>query len=630
MKNVLRRRSRRRPGMVRRLQSYWHWLSGLGLSTAQDAEAIRITTTLNRVAFIAGILVLPYALPQINPTENGVGWIEIVSFLGFMAVIAMNGWRGHRWGAMVLVLTANLKVFFSASYRGVGAGEQLFFIPLLVGLILIYDLRKHKEGWALWGLSLGNWAGLELTNYELMARETAFAPEVIRQIFTTNLLITMVILLAIAFYYSRLAMVHRAEVEAYAEEQARLNGELSANIQSLSLANEQLRRQEQALIEARDKAEAGNRAKSEFLGVMSHELRTPLHAAISALSLLRETDLTEEQRDLMETARGSSENLFVLLDNILNLARFEKGQLQLQADQVTLPDPLLEVVDRYREAAKTKGLALVVATAEAKRSAIEVDRLRLRQILSNLLSNAVKFTDEGSIEVGWDCTCDPRASVDSKLRIWVRDTGVGIPAAMQEELFRPFVLGDSSTTRKHAGTGLGLAVVYALVTVMGGDVRLKSEIGRGTEISLTLPVRVLGQKQRATDAAKPGQDIRVLVVEDHPVNQKVARTMLSKLGYQFDLAANGREALRAFGERYYDLVLMDLQMPEMDGITATRYLREQFRSDRQPVIIAMTANTTDKDRAACENAGMNDFLAKPVRKANLQYMIEKWRPAPAT
>ncbi|OGR00294.1 MAG: hypothetical protein A2505_09715 [Deltaproteobacteria bacterium RIFOXYD12_FULL_55_16] len=405
----------------------------------------------------------------------------------------------------------------------------------------------------------------------------------------------------------------------------------------------EIAKQTAELREANARLEEISRLKSDFLANMSHELRTPMNAIIGFSELLSEASLTEEQLDYARTISQSAASLLTLINDILDLAKIEAGKLELEYLPFDLAELVGNVAAMFKIPAREKGVAVSCQIDSRIPKRIMGDSNRLRQILINLAGNAMKFTEQGGIDILIDYDREAAGQIVS--RFAVRDSGIGIPADRVEAIFEKFIQADGSTTRKYGGTGLGLAICLQLVELMGGRLMVASEVGRGSTFSFVIPLaeapaEIISVKEPRDACHEKTGGGRILLVEDNAVNQRLASILITRQGYEVEVASDGAESLEHLRNQAFDLVLMDVQMPNMDGMEATRRIRAieadpalrqdyvGLRARQQPLaIVGLTAHARKEDEDACYEAGMNGFLTKPIVKAKLALILSERMPA---
>lgn len=393
-----------------------------------------------------------------------------------------------------------------------------------------------------------------------------------------------------------------------------------------------LQRAHQLAEQSRQAEQDAKEARGEFLANMSHELRTPMNGIIGLSDILVESRLEGDKQPMIEAVNSSARNLLILLNDILDFSKIEAGELSMEAIPYDIRKVVKQIESLQSPVAAQKGLSMCSIISETVPERLIGDPSRLQQILNNLISNALKFTENGSVTISVDGKGDEQGNFITNIA--VTDTGIGIPKDKQAAVFEKFQQADASTARKYGGTGLGLAITKDLAELMNGQIAIESEKGVGTTFTVTIiaPIAEAGERDCAdekSDGKQSGINLgaSLMVVDDHPVNLLFMRQILTKFGFKdFDEAASGKQAVEMFKEKAYDIILMDCQMPEIDGFEAARKIREIERAENEPAIIAVTADAMKGAEDKCIAAGMDDYISKPVEKEKLQSLLEKWIP----
>ena len=387
---------------------------------------------------------------------------------------------------------------------------------------------------------------------------------------------------------------------------------------------------EQTLLAEKHKAETANKAKSEFLANMSHEIRTPMNAVVGLSNILAMSkDLPKRQKEMVSTLQLSAQSLLGLINDLLDITKIETNTIDLEHIPFTFNELFNEIFGILSMQAQEKGISLTCLSSPLNTQKFLGDPLRIRQVLMNLISNSVKFTERGNITVKITTSLDEKAG-GCYAHVTITDTGIGIPSNKLEEIFEKFTQGDASTTRKYGGTGLGLAISKNLAEIMGGNITVKSQVGKGSEFILHIPLELANEASSRTSVAEGDQkETRIqtkrgciLIVEDYEANVMVVVYLLESMGFSCDVAPNGEKALEKIraNRGKYAAVLMDVQMPNMDGLKATKIIREEEKAKGLPhlTIIAVTAHALLGDRERCLEAGMDDYISKPFQPQELK------------
>lgn len=431
-------------------------------------------------------------------------------------------------------------------------------------------------------------------------------------------------------------ITHFAAIERDITDRKNAEKEQKNNIRQLKRANLKAEAAHRDLQDSLKRAEESNKSKSDFLANMSHELRTPMNGVLGMAYLLSDTELTDEQKECVQTINGSAETLLMLLNDILDFSKIEANALVIERIPYSFSDVARQTMAIFRQQAQDKDIDLNLMLSDRIPETIEGDPGRMRQILTNLIGNALKFTDDGSVDVV--AKTATKSGIDI-LHVEIKDTGIGIPEDKQRVIFEKFSQADTSVTRKFGGTGLGLAITKQLAALMEGDISVESEVGKGSTFKIEIPykeVKRLNTNEIENNVDEDNtskntnriqvSDIRVLLVDDFPINRVFAEKLIKKFGMKdIDIAEDGLQAVEHYKNNVYDLVLMDCQMPNMDGYQATQTIRKiEAETGKHVPIVAMTANAMLGDREKCLQAGMDEYISKPLKPDKLRNILSAW------
>ena len=527
--------------------------------------------------------------------------INITSAYFFLIAYYLNSRKKLEAGRIISVINLNLYLVITSYIEGLSAGAYFFYFPYFLVLTFVVSIGKHYRSW-IFVYTITVVSAL-ICLYFSPATNTSvqvIPTRLYEKLYASNQVISMALTLIFSYAILR---INKNNEEAILKE------------------NAALKKAEMEILKAKKKAEVAANAKSRFLSNMSHELRTPLNGIIGASNLLLQENYLPHQKSNLDILRYSSEHMMVLVNDILDFNKIEAGKLELETRPVNIMQFMNKIINQFAGQVQAKGLRFHTAIDIHLDNEMFTDETRLNQILSNLLSNAIKFTERGSISL----TAKQLYSTSEKATVQfvVKDTGIGIPENKHREIFRSFTQADIDTTRKFGGTGLGLTISKRLINMFNSELMLKSQEGKGSEFFFTLELKI-NQDSKLYNVEDNHQQltslegIKILIAEDNKVNMSIAKRFLNKWGVHVSEAVNGREAVEKFRSGNYDLMLIDLEMPEMDGPTALREIR---RTDHSVPAMAFTAAVYENMQSDLLKKGFIDYIHKPFRPQDLHSKI---------
>lgn len=529
--------------------------------------------------------------------------INITSAYFFLLAYWFNSRKKLEVGRILSVINLNLYLIIISYVEGLRAGTYLFYFPYFLVLTFVVSIGKQFRGWTV-VYSITIVSALICLNFspEMNSSIQTISESMYKKLYTSNLTIGMALTLIFSYAILR---VNKDNEDAILQE------------------NSNLKKTELELLKAKKKAEVASNAKSRFLSNMSHELRTPLNGIIGASNLLFEENYLPHQKPSLDILKYSSEHMMVLINDILDYHKIEAGKLELEERPVNIMQFMNRIINQFAGQVNAKGLKFHTAIDIHLDKEMFTDETRLNQVLSNLLSNAIKFTDKGSISI----TAKQLYSTSDKstVQFVVKDTGIGIPENKHREIFRSFTQADIDTTRKFGGTGLGLTISKRLINMFASELMLKSQEGNGSEFFFTIELKINQNSRMYVMSTEEGnkelpslEGVKILIAEDNKVNLSIARRFMHKWGIQVVEAANGREAIEQFRKGKYDLMLIDLEMPEMDGPSALREIR---KFNNTVPAMAFTAAVYDNMENDLLKKGFVGYIHKPFRPEDLHQKI---------